>query len=236
MNLINNIFVKIKSGRYIYKLKFLILKLKNKFLNIQLNYYGSCYGGWFIVNDDICSKSVIYSFGIGEDISFDQKLIKEKDVIIHAFDPTPRSWVHVNKINEPRIKLYKYGLSNIDCIKNFYAPQNKDHVSYSTYRNEQSTESIVDVQFYCLNSIMKKLNHDHIDLLKLDIEGEEFNVLEDIVNSHILPKQILVEFHPGKSKCFRNKHKFLINFLQDLGYNLVYFSHGFRECTFLLKS
>ena len=228
--------MKSKFDRYIYKVKILFLQLINKLRRRQISYYGSCYGGWYVACEDICNKSVIYSFGIGEDISFDLKLIKEKDVIIHAFDPTPRSWIHVNKINEPRIKLYKYGLSDKDCIKNFYAPKNKDHVSYSTYRNDQSNESIFDVQFYCLNSIMTKLNHDHIDLLKLDIEGEEFNVLEDIINSHLRPKQILVEFHPEKSSIFIKKHKFLINILKNLDYSLVHFSHGYRECTFLLKS
>ena len=230
------LFMKFKLEIYIYKLKILFLKLKNKLQKIEIRYYGSCYGGWHVACDQICNKSVIYSFGIGEDISFDQKLIKEKNVFIHAFDPTPRSWAHVKKFNEPRIKLYKYGLSNIDCIKNFYAPQNKDHVSYSTYRNEQSSESIVDVQFYCLNSIMFKLNHNHLDLIKLDIEGEEFNVLEDIINSYLRPKQILVEFHPEKSRAFRSKHFDTIKKLKKIGYKLVYFSNGYRECSFYFSS
>ena len=40
----------------------------------------------------------IYSFGIGEDISFDTELIGLYSCIVHGFDPTPRSinWIHFN--------------------------------------------------------------------------------------------------------------------------------------------
>ena len=35
---------------------------------------------------------------------------------------------------------------------------------------------------------MNKFNHKHIDLLKLDIEGAEIKVLEQMFNDNIYPK------------------------------------------------
>lgn len=50
-----------------------------------------------------------------------------------------------------------------------------------------------------LATVMKELGHTHLDVLKIDIEGEEYNVLRNIKGIPI--KQILVEMHtPTKSE------------------------------------
>lgn len=42
---------------------------------------------------------------------------------------------------------------------------------------------------------MKELSHSVIDILKIDIEGSEYDVIEDLINSKIRPKELLNEFH-----------------------------------------
>jgi len=42
---------------------------------------------------------------------------------------------------------------------------------------------------------MKMLGHDKIDLLKLDVEGAEYQVIEDIGKTGVEITQLLVEFH-----------------------------------------
>ncbi len=39
------------------------------------------------------------------------------------------------------------------------------------------------------------LAHATVDLLKMDIEGGEYDVLTDMLKSSIRPKQLLVEYH-----------------------------------------
>jgi hypothetical protein len=46
---------------------------------------------WTISPLNLSERSVVYSLGVGEDISFDLELIKRFAVTVHAFDPTPRS-------------------------------------------------------------------------------------------------------------------------------------------------
>jgi len=221
-------------NRFIYRMLISFVFLKNRLHGVRVNHYGSLYGGWYFASKLIDDKSIIYSFGIGEDISFDQQIIKEKNATIYGFDPTPRSWEYISNINLSNFYLYKFGISDYDCIKKFYAPENKEHVSFSTFSNNNNDS--IDAQFYCLDTILKKLNHTNIDLLKLDIEGEEFNVLENIIRNLIRPKQILVEFHPEKSSAFQSKHFDTIKKLKKLGYKLVYFSNGYRECSFYFSS
>ena len=56
---------------------------------------GSEYGGWDVNTETIDKHSTVYSFGVGEDASFDIALIEKFGLTVHAFDPTPRSieWV-----------------------------------------------------------------------------------------------------------------------------------------------
>jgi len=42
---------------------------------------------------------------------------------------------------------------------------------------------------------MLELGHDHIDLLKMDIEGAEYTVIENLVRERVDIRQLLVEFH-----------------------------------------
>ena len=47
---------------------------------------------------------------------------------------------------------------------------------------------------YPLSKMMQLLNHTHIDVLKVDIEGHEFNVFPSFLG-RVVPKQVLVEVH-----------------------------------------
>jgi hypothetical protein len=56
---------------------------------------GTEYGGWSLCPHLLCQESIVYSIGIGDDISFDLSLIKKFGITVNAFDPTPESvkWV-----------------------------------------------------------------------------------------------------------------------------------------------
>jgi FkbM family methyltransferase len=90
--------------------------------------FGTEYGGYLLPeNNDLNSESIIYSLGVGEDISFDTTITGKYNCKVFMFDPTPRSIEHVDKIKnvlcgkEELIynKRFGGGQSNyIDIIKN----------------------------------------------------------------------------------------------------------------------
>src|ERR1700682_4716227 len=53
--------------------------------------FGVGAGAWCFCPEDINANAVVYSFGVGEDISFERELIQRFEARVHAFDPTPRS-------------------------------------------------------------------------------------------------------------------------------------------------
>ena len=118
-----------------------------------------------------------------------------------------------HKIKEDNLILHEYGLSTQDGIVPFYFPINKQFVSCSISNLGRSNDYI-NIQTKSLNTIMKELNHSHIDLLKIDIENIECDVLEKMLNDKIYPTYLSVDFdlyNHDKNKCINMVKKLLNN-------------------------
>jgi FkbM family methyltransferase len=186
----------------------------------------------FVVNPDLLGeKSVIYSFGIGTDISFDLECIRRYSARIHAFDPTPRSIEWLSRQTLPdQFVPHPFGIAADDGTINFYPPLDSTHVSYSVV---ERTGTAVSCPVYKLRSIMTMLGHDHIDLLKLDIEGAEYSVLPDLLRDQIPIKQICVEFHHRWREIGACQTNAVIDALRGAGYCLFSISPTGEEFSFL---
>ena len=78
------------------------------------------------------------------------------------------------------------------------------------------------IQVDSLKNIMQKLNHTHIDLLKLDIEGAEINVLDQMLDDNIFPTYLCIEFDLFlKKKDTNNITRKLINRLLQNNYKIL---------------
>ena len=163
-------------------------------ISCEIERHGSDYGGWDICTGMLDSSSIVYSFGIGEDATFDLSLISRYGCTVYAFDPTKKSidWVHAN-ISEPKFILSVFGLAGFDGSISLYPPENENHVSHSIFK--VSARKPVEAPVRSLATIMRQLGHDHIDIVKMDIEGAEYQVIDTIVAANIPIRQLLVEFH-----------------------------------------
>jgi FkbM family methyltransferase len=153
---------------------------------------GSDYGGWVVPSDLLDESSIVYSAGVGEDVTFDLALIERTSCHVWAFDPTPRAAAHVRGIGDERFHFLPVGLWSSDGTRRFYGPRDPEAVSYSTV-SAGSSETF-DAPCTSLQTLMADLGHDRIDLLKLDIEGAEYEVLASLRN--VTPACICVELHP----------------------------------------
>lgn len=158
--------------------------------------HGSDRGGWVVYPDDLSIESVVYSCGVGDDISFDLSLMAKYGVIINAFDPTPKSiaWIRSQSLL-PGFILHEYGISNYDGTAPFHPPANPRFVSHSILPQQVHSEDSLEVPVRRIGTMMLELGHDHIDILKMDIEGAEYAVIHDVLGSQLEVRQILVEFH-----------------------------------------
>jgi FkbM family methyltransferase len=196
--------------------------------------FGSVYGGWDLVTKDLHPGSVIYSFGVGKDVSFDLELIQRFGVTVHAFDPTPGSIIWVEQQSLPReFVLHKYGLAASDGQVTFYPPENPEHISHSMLEKTSTNSRTISVPVKCLRSIMHELGHTSIDVLKMDIEGAEYEVLDDVFRCKLFPGQILVEFHHRFTGEGIGITRRAVSSLKKSGYRLFSVSATVEEFCFI---
>jgi FkbM family methyltransferase len=163
-------------------------------IDLKIERHGSDYGGWCILLNSLTKSSVVYSFGIGEDISFDESIINKYNCKVYAYDPTPRvkDWLSARS-NPLEFLFHPYALSDSKKNLRFYPPSNEKFISHSILPT--GSDKYIDVEAKDIATILQENGHTEIDLLKMDIEGSEYEVINDIVRGGYKIKQLLIEFH-----------------------------------------
>jgi FkbM family methyltransferase len=148
---------------------------------------------WTIVDNGVAE--IVYSGGVGRDISFELDLVRNFNSKVYLFDPSPTGRLTFSKVDlNYKLTFYDCGLSKIDSYERFYAPKDILEGSYSIDASFGSSD-IFEFRVRRLSGVAIENNHFCIDVLKLDIEGSEYGVLDDILESELLVRQICVEFH-----------------------------------------
>jgi FkbM family methyltransferase len=143
------------------------------------------------------------------------------------------------KINSNNLKLVKRALYNRNLKKiNFYSPLIINHVSHSliTSKNKYfETTRKIQVATVTLKKILQTFKIKNVELIKLDIEGAEIDVIENIIKNAIFPNQILVEFDDLMGFKINNLNRFIRthNLLTDNGYNLIKTKDNFPNMLYL---
>ncbi len=184
---------------------------------------GTDYGGWWVLPEGLGPTSVVYGVGVGQDISWDLAMIDRFGCPVHAFDPTPRclKWIATQTLPS-RFVFHPWGLAEHDGVATFV--MRSDDPRWSSYNPSDDTSNaheVVRADVRRLTTIMRELGHDHIDVLKMDIEGGEFAVLKDLLAGSVRPRQLLVEYHywgqqRGNVPALRES----VAALRDAGYRL----------------
>lgn len=198
------------------------------------------FSGWNLVSDLVNENDIVYSIGICDDIGFDLSIIKNKRVQLFAFDPTPYSinWVNNQKLPDG-FHFFPWAASGKDG-KFFLYPRvdkkgKKSEIMYTFHTQEENRSDGVIVEAYTVESMMKKLGHTKIDLLKIDIEGAEYELLNTLLDSSLRPKQLLVEFHHRFKGIGKQKTIDIVNRLKKEGYLITHISITGRELSFMHK-
>lgn len=224
-----------------YQRKKLLLKRligKEPRLKAELTPHTVSDGGWCFHPDGLDDGSIVYSLGIGKDVAFDLALIRAYGLHIHAFDPTPStaSWL-ADHPQPAEFHFHPWAVTAQDGTITLYprvkSDGRKSTEMYTIVADDASLGDGIEVPAFTLDSIAATLGHERIDLLKMDIEGAEYEVLDTLQESTVKPHQLLVEFHHRFRGIGPQKTVDTIAGLRGMGYRLFAISETGRELSFL---
>lgn len=191
------------------------------------------YGWWMICPVDLTVDSVVYSFGVGTDISFDRAIIERTGATVHAFDPNPHALAWVKRQETPPgFVLHPYGLADFDGTAPLYPPDDAVPDGFTMLNHAFEIAGAGAVPVHRLTTIMELLGHTRIDLLKIDIEGMEYRVIRDLLADDVPVRQLVVEFHHRLSGVGFEKTRTAIRALQEHGFRIFHVSVNGWEYSF----
>ena len=188
---------------------------------------------WFVDTTILDQSSIVYSGGVGNDISFELDLINKIGCNVLLFDPTETGLKTMSEMKSQHemLKFFPFGLDKEDSVVKFSKPENCIEGSFTILRDVQ--KDFVEFSCRSISSLTKEFKHHVIDLLKIDIEGFEYEVIDDILKNNIEVKQICVEFHHFFKEIPRSKTYKTIKQLKKNGYVII---HKHRlDYTFIKK-
>jgi FkbM family methyltransferase len=136
------------------------------------------YGGWVIPGGLIRPDWTCYSVGAGGDISFDMDLIERWGVRVRSIDPVPD---YVRRALEQaggdeRLTAHEFALATSDGPMRMQLTHDPNSESVSPVGLYDS-KRYVEFEGRTLPSLMAELGDTQIELLKLDIEGGEYDLI-----------------------------------------------------------
>lgn len=144
----------------------------------QIIELGSAYGGWMIPDGRVGRGGICYCIGAGGDISFDLELIRRYGAVVRAVDPVEayeRQALEAAS-GEPGFSFRRAAVTAANGpirMQTHHEPGSGSLSAAGLYE----TDEWIEVDGLTIPSLMEEFGDDHIDLLKIDVEGIEYELM-----------------------------------------------------------
>ena len=142
-------------------------------------------------NYPLNDMAVIFDVG-GYEGEFADRLYTNHQCTIHVFEPVVAyaSVIRDRFRDNPKVRVHNFGLAG----RTRYEDMSVEGVTSSTFRTGLRTQvaRLVDIKEFCHENDI-----DRIDLIKINIEGGEYELLERILDTRLIDRihRIQVQFH-----------------------------------------
>lgn len=161
-------------------------------------FVGGAKDGWTLcIPDESLHGATVYTIGVGRNIEWDRAMIRTFGTIHHGWDPTPPAVSFFRAHGPPPgFSFHPVGLGVADGRVWLKLPEgNRDSWTVMAYARKARKEMEFDVA--SLQSMMIRQAYWHVSVVKIDVEGMEFEVIAQWARARFRPPadQILVQFH-----------------------------------------
>lgn len=126
-------------------------------------------------------------------------MIRKYGTVHHGWDPTPTALQYTNKRKMPAaFHFHPVGLAARDGNITLKLPTgNQASYTVMEFPNKAQQGTVVNVPVWTVQSMLKSLRHSQLAILKMDIEGTEFDVIREWnrTDYRVPAAQLLIEFH-----------------------------------------
>jgi len=148
-------------------------------------------GGYVVPKNDIDSTDILVGLGINNDWSFESHFVKLKDVPIVAYDASVSKKIFLNTflmalLKPHRPKLLASRVWTYFSYLNFFKGD-RTHI-------EKFVGPSKDQSYVSMESVFESIPQGNV-FLKIDIEGDEYGLLKEIVNYQNRLSGLVIEFH-----------------------------------------
>ena len=180
-------------------------------------------GGYIVSKSEIKKAKYLISCGLGNEFSFENSLLKNKSITINIYDHTISFFSYLRLI----LKLFRHFITFrlkysilIESLVNFYKylllinHNNVHHFSKKVSNNKKDANAIT------LKDILNLKSKNVI--IKIDIEGSEFKILNELLKYKENFSMLIIEFHFIQ----KNKQIFINFFNEFLKFFTIIHVHG----------
>jgi len=169
-------------------------------------------GGYLVEKKSLYDSEFLFSFGVSTDWNFEKDFIKYNNINFKCYD---------GSINDNFWKVWKKR-----SLKKILKLSFKDYFDYLTtfnsfikFFNEENFESVFignQENYLSLLNVIKETNSNKI-FFKIDIEGSEYDILNDLIKIKDRITGIAIEFHD----CDKNINQ-IVKFVNEIGMSIAH--------------
>jgi FkbM family methyltransferase len=197
---------------------------------LGLEKLGSAENGWTVPAGMIDSSWTCWCVGAGADVTFDMELLNRCGARVRSFDPFYVFGEMANRqaAGNPRYSFHEVAVAATDGPLRMWGRQDLEHGSVSAVNLYGVPQSFVRPG-RTLDSLQADLGDQRVDLLKLDIEGSEYDVLGATDLKALGVRVLCVELHDSVPAP---QAVALVDRIRGQGYALVHREHP-TDLTFM---
>ena len=167
-------------------------------------------GGYIVEEQSVRNARILYSFGVGDDWSFEEGFLARNDVRLETYDHTvsqEKLWKNVRR-----------RARNICSMRRFFRAR-REHRRFSEFFQGKRHHNCVAVGYDgpSSKSLESIIGDDENIFLKIDIEGWEYRILDGIIEKSNNIEGLVIEFHGVDLHRER-----IIGFIEKLPLNLCH--------------